>query len=442
MARSKAVFTSRGSGALIGGLCVLLLAFLSTNILLFLVAAFLLGLVLAEVLAFVIATRGFGPEAFSAERVECSALVTVGGAGMVTLRVTSRLSNGFYAELNDSTPSPLKVLEGDPHLLTWWDAGESVSLAYVVSPELRGLFPVGPTVVIAHDPLGLAFKLARIDCPWSVESIVDSASALPGHPTRLASPIVGQTSLSARGAGTDFRGLREYQTTDELRRIAWTRSTHGTLFVREFERESQQDLIVLLDVGKGMATGLGYENALEKAVEAAARVLRIAFDEGGRGGLLVYGAQVLSYVPPGRGSHHEFRVFRELTAAELSPAASSLAGALDHVSARIERPTTLFAFGGLTEDPRKLASVTATLRSAGHRVYALVPEPGRMYTEFSDLSNRAAFEMIVEPETRRALAAGRALEAAGAAVGFFGRDDAVGAVAALYARQASAGRSP
>jgi hypothetical protein len=50
--------------------------------------------------------------------------------------------------------------------------------------------------------------------------------------------------------------------------------------------------------------------------------------------------------------------------------------------------------------------------------------------------------MIVEPETRRSLAAGRALEAAGAAVGFFGREDAVGAVAALYARQAGAGRTP
>jgi uncharacterized protein (DUF58 family) len=442
MARSKVAFTARGTGALIGGLLVLLLAFLSTNVLLFVVASFLIGFVLAEIVAFAVATRGFGPEAFSAERIECSALVAVGGAGLISLRATSRLPGGFYAELNDTIPGPLNVVEGDPHLLTWWGPGETVALAYVVSPNLRGLFPVGPTVVLAHDPLGFAFKQAGIDRSWTVESIVESASALPGHPTRLASPIVGQTSLSARGAGSDFRGLREYQTTDELRRIAWTRSTQGTLFVREFERESQQDLVVLLDVGKGMATGLGFDTALEKAVEAAARVLRVAFDEGGRGGLLVYGSRVLTYVPPGRGSNHEFRVFRELTGAELSGATSTLAVALDYLRVRAERPTTFFAFSGLTEDLNKLASATATLRSEGHRLYALVPEPGRMYGEIVDLSNRAAFDMIVEPETRRSLAAGRALEAAGAAVGFFGREDAVGAVAALYARQAGAGRTP
>jgi uncharacterized protein (DUF58 family) len=198
----------------------------------------------------------------------------------------------------------------------------------------------------------------------------------------------------------------------------------------------------LLDVGQGMATGLGYENALEKAVAAASHVLRIAFDEGGRAGVLVYGARVRSYVPPGRGSNHEFRVFREMTGAELSPARSSLASALDYLAARLDRPTTLFAFSGLTEDAKKLASVTASLRSAGHRLYALVPEPGRMYAEMSDPSHRAAFELIVERENRRARAAGRALEASGAAVGFFGRDDAVGAVAALYARQAGAARTP
>ena len=434
MARSRPVFTSRGSGALLGGLLVLLLAFYTTNVLLFVVAIFLIGLVLAELLAFSIRTRGFGPESFTVERSECSSLVAVGGAGLLSARVTSHLRDGFYAELSDKIPGPLRVLDGDPHLLTWWGEGESLSVAYVVSPELRGLFDVGPVVVVAHDALGFAFKTARLESPWVVEAIVASEPPVTGHPTRLASPIVGQTSLSARGAGSDFRGLREYTTSDEFRHIAWSRSTQGTILVREFDRESQQDLVVLVDVGRGMATGVGYENALEKAVDAAAHVLRSTFDEGGRGGALLYGGRPAAYFAPGRGSSHEFRVFRELTGARLGPRASSLAGALDFLKIRLDRPTTLIVFGGVTEDLTRLSTTTATLRSDGHRLYVFLPEPVRMYPEIDDPTDRTAFEMLVEPETRRVHVAGSALESAGVAVGYFGRDDALGQIAALYAR--------
>jgi uncharacterized protein (DUF58 family) len=440
MAVSKSALTQRGAGALTASLLVLLLAFYTTNILVFLLAVFLLGVVLSELVVFAVGTRGFGPGAFTAQRVECSSLVAVGGAGLVTLRATSKLAAGFYAEVIDSVPGPLAIREGEAHLLTWWAGGDTVTLAYVVSPQLRGLFDVGPAVVVAHDPLGFAFKTARLEVPWTVESMVDSSSPSLGHPTRLPSLLVGQTSLSAPGSGSDFRGLREYQPSDELRRIAWTKSGRGTLYVRENERESQQDLIVLLDVGRGMATGSGYENALEKAIEAAGRVLRLSFDEGGRGGLLVYGRGTVAYVPPGRGSSHEFRVFRELTGAEQTPTSSSLASALDYLRVRLERPTTLFAFAALTENVAQLTTAFATLRPAGHRLYAMVPEAGRMYGELTDPSHREAFEMIVAPETRRAQRAGAALESSGAAVGYFGRDDAVGAVVALYGRQSGARR--
>jgi uncharacterized protein (DUF58 family) len=402
---------------------------------------FLIGFVLLELLSFAVATRGFGPESFSFQRVECSSLVGVNGAGLLSLRATSHLPGGFYAELYDRHPEPLSVVEGDPHLLTWWSAGETVSLAYVVSPTLRGVFGVGPTVVVAHDPLGFAFKSVPLNTPWTIESIVQPRSLALGHPTRLASTVVGQTSLSARGSGTDFRTLREYEPHDEFRRTAWTRSGQGTLYVRDYERESQQDLLVLLDVGQGMAAGIGYDTALEKAIEAAAEVLRLNFDEGGRGGVVVFSRGVASFVPAGRGSSHEFRAFRELTAASLGPAPSSLAGALAYVRPRLERPTTLFAFSALDEDLATLTSEAARLRPGGHRLYALIPEAGRMYSELAEPNDASAFELLIEPDRRRVRAAGMALESAGAVVGYFGRDDAIDAVAQLFARRGGSIRS-
>jgi uncharacterized protein (DUF58 family) len=441
MARSRIQFTARGGGALAAAFLVFAVAFYTANILAFLVAVFLLGFVIAELLAFAAMTRGFGPDSFSVERVECSSLVGVHGAGLISLRATSRGPAGFYAEVHDRRPAPLTILEGEATLTIWWAAGETVSLAYVVSPELRGLFDIGPTLVVAHDPLGLAFKTVELDTSWTVEAIVQPTSVQVGHPTRLTSTVVGQTSLSAPGAGSDFRGLREYQPQDELRRIAWTRSGQGTLYVREYDRESQQDLLILLDVGRGMASGSGYETAVEKAVDVAAEVLRVAFDEGGRGGLLVFARRIAAFVPAGRGSSHEFRVFRELAGAQLGPAPASLTSALDYLRPRLERPTTLIAFSSVTEDLGPLIATAAGIRSSGHRLYVLLPEAARMYGEISNATERTAFELLLAPERTRVRAAGRALEAAGAAVGYFGRKDAAAVTAELFTRRGGALRA-
>ena len=434
MPLSRLTFTPRGAGALGGALLVLVIAFYSANILVFLVALFLLGVVLASLLSFVFATRGFGPEAFDVARVECSSLVKVAGAGLISVRLTSRLPTGFYAEVHDPHSDRLQVIAGSEHLVSWWPTHGTLSVAYVVSPDLRGLLEVGPTVVVAHDTLGLAYKRVVMDDPWAIEALVQPPSVEVGHPVRLPSMVVGQTSLSARGAGSDFRGLREYQPTDELRHIAWTRSGQGTLYVREYERESQQDLFVLLDIGREMAVGAGYENALEDSVKAAAQALRVAFDEGGRCGIVLFADGVTKLVPAGRGSGHEFEVFRALTGAFAAPRASSLSGAMRALLPQLTRPTTLLAFSLPGDDPSKLTEVASTLRAGGHRLYALVPDVRGMYPELASPTQQDAFEAILQPEVRRTKAAATALARTGASVGEFGRGGAVDALVRLYAR--------
>jgi len=427
--------TGRGAGALAGVLAVFLFAFYAANILVFVVAVFLLGLVLAELTGFALATFGFGPEGFSVERVECSSFVAVGRAGLVSVRVTSLLPGSFYAELFDSHPARLAPVEGEPRLLTWWAAGESLSLAYVVSPEMRGLYDIGPTIVTAHDTLGLAFKTVPLDSSWQVEAISVPIAPEIGHPDRLPSTVVGQTWLSARGAGTEFRGLRDYEPNDELRHIAWTRSGQGRLYVREYERESQQDLLVLIDVGKEMAIGIGYEDALEKSIQAATVALRASFDEGGRSGVVLFSDEVIVFEPAGRGSTHEFRVARALAGAQIASAPSDLASALAYLVPRLHRPTSLLVFSSLGGELTRLPAACGALRHEGHRLYILIPELAGMFPPLPEPAQETAFTLLTEPETRRTARAVESLERAGASVGRFGREGAVDAVNLLYGRR-------
>jgi len=432
---SHLVLTPRGRGMLVGAFVVLLFAFYAANLLLFVVAAFLATFVLAALLSFARATTGFGPEAFRVERIECSSFVRVGGAALVTVRVTSRLGRDFYAELFDRHPERLAVLEGSPRLATWWTGGESLTLAYVVSPRSRGLFEVGPTVVVAHDPLGFAYRTVALASAWPVETIPRPPALPLGHPARIWNMIVGQAALSARGSGSDFHALREYQPGDEPRHIAWARSGKGVLYSREYDRESQQDLLVVLDVGRSMAMGPAGAEALEKAVEAGAHVLSASFDEEGRSGLALFGDGVTTFVPAGRGSDHEFRVFRALAGAEVDPRPSSALRAFEQLAGLLPRPTNLVVLSTLEGDPDRLAAACGTLRRGGHRIYVLAPDAGAMYPPLPDAVRREALGLLIETEARRTHAVAQSLEAAGVTVGFFGREGAIGQVAAIYAQR-------
>jgi uncharacterized protein (DUF58 family) len=433
-------FTPSGAGALIAAFGGLLLAFYTANLTVLIVAVFLTAFVLAELIAFAVATRGFSPEAFEAARVECTTFARVGGAALLTVRLTSVLAGSFYAEVYDPHPERFAIVEGDPHLVTWWPAGETLTVAYVASPQLRGLFDVGPTIVVAHDALGLAFRAVALPTRWRVEAVPQPPPVRLGHPTRLPNLVAGQASLTRPGSGTDFHTLREYQPSDEPRHISWTRSGKGTVYVRQYERESQQDLLVLLDVGPAMAAGLPYADALETAADAAAHVLRRGFDEDTRAGIAVFSDRVLRYLPAGRGSDHEFRVFRALTAAQLEPRPSSLADALEYLLPRLGRATSLLAFSAAGGDPARLATVCADLQRRGHRLFVLAPDVDQMLPSSSDAAVQQALALGHAPERAATDARVRSLRAAGVAVGFFGRGGTLDVVTALYGqRRVSAG---
>ncbi len=429
---SRIALSVRGESALAGSLGVLLLAFFAANVLIYALGIFLLGLVLAELLLFAVATRGFGPAAFTAERVECSALLPVGGTGFASVHLSSRLPGDFYVDVFDTHPEPLEPVAGSARLTTFWSSGEPLWLAYAVTPRARGRFALGPTVLVAHDTLGFAFRSVALPTPWPVEAISRPAAIGVDEPPRLPSRVLGQTSLSARGAGTDFRDLRDHEPGDELRHVAWTRSGQGRILVREYDRESQQDLLVILDVGRDLGMGVGYRDALERAVEAAGDVLRRSFDAGGRAGIALFHRTVTAFEAPGQGGGHEFRVLRTLAAAEIVPEPSALETVLSYLVPRLHRPTSLLIFSALGGSPEKFAAICGTLQHQGHRLYVLAPDVRAMYPRLDRPSAQTAFTLLVGPEIRRARRAAETLVGAGARVGWFGREGAVSAVNRLY----------
>jgi uncharacterized protein (DUF58 family) len=395
------VLTPRGGALLAAGLVALGLAFYTLSLVLFVFATFVLAFVAAEILLFAYATRGFGPDAFQAQRLECSSFAPVKGAAFVAVRIEPKLKSGVYAEVFDSHPDRLAVVDGSPRLLTWWAPGAEKTLAYVASPSVRGRFELGPTVVVAHDTFGFGFKQVDLATPWTLEAIPHYPSIRLRRPERFPTPTFGQSPHSARGAGMDFHSLREYVTTDDPRRIAWTRSGKGTMYVREFQRENQEEVVLLLDVGRTMAAGAGTADALEAAVDAAGFAAQYAFDEDIRFGLLLFSDRVVRHLPPGRGPEHEFEIARTLAGAEIEQRDSSLAAVFQYLAPRLGFPAHLVAFSSLDGDPAELARDWGSLARSGHRLNMFAPDLAGFYPPLPTASGQEALRLLLRPEVER-----------------------------------------
>ncbi|MDP9496044.1 MAG: DUF58 domain-containing protein [Actinomycetota bacterium] len=150
--------------------------------------------------------------------------------------------------------------------------GASTTATYRVTCRPRGVYRVGPTMVSASDPLGLA-ETRLPTGPVDRIVVYPALEELSGFPIVRGQDPAMQASRPehSRRGGEDFYTLREYQRGDDLRRVHWpTSAKTDELMIRQLETPWQSRALVLLDVRDA-----SYESrdAFEKAVSGAATIV-------------------------------------------------------------------------------------------------------------------------------------------------------------------------
>ncbi|HZY71227.1 MAG TPA: DUF58 domain-containing protein [Thermoplasmata archaeon] len=396
------MLTRRGWAAVATSLFTLVLGVFSLNLLVLVIGVAALTVVATETVGFAVGTWRFTAAPFTLHRAETSERVGTGATVVVGLELEHRRRRAFWAEVFDTVPESFDLVGGSPRLRLWWDPGATIRLAYAYRPTLRGVFRLGPVIVVAHDPMGFAFRVAVVGVPLSV-------AIAPAFPTtrlglvgeRLATRAFGATALRRRGFGTEFRALRPYEPGDDIRSIAWKRSTPDELIVRENEQESREDFVVLLDAGPSMAAGPAGATALDHAADAAGLLAGHVARREDRLGLLVYADGPIAWIPPGRGSRHALTVAQEL--ARTAPRASrfDLSGALAFLRLRLGRRAHILTFSALETRLNRLPADHAQLTSRGHRLHLFVPRIAALYPATSAPLADAAVGYATGIEARR-----------------------------------------
>lgn len=116
-----------------------------------------------------------------------------------------------------------------------------------------------------------------------------------------------------RGEGGELRELREHQSGDPFRRIAWKASARrGVLLVREYEKDERDVVWLILDAAVDHWSGPPGESALDKAVDEVASVALRHARAGDRVGLAVVGTRTLCFETPERGVSHATHLIEKL----------------------------------------------------------------------------------------------------------------------------------
>ena len=155
----------------------------------------------------------------------------------------------------------------------------------------------------------------------------------------------GSRSVRARGSGTDFDQLREYQPGDDIRKLDWAATARSSkAIVRDHRAERNQHLVVLLDNGRAMAGTVGESPRVEHAMDAVMGLTRVATHVGDNVGLVTFDTQVRTTVAASNSKAQFHRVTEAMYLLEPQFDESSYRVAFDTAASRFRRRSLFVVF--------------------------------------------------------------------------------------------------
>ncbi len=304
--------------------------------------------------------------------------IGLGSAHVVRLVVNNRSARAVDLVLRDTVPRELGEVADPPPLRV--AAGATARAEYLLRPPRRGRFVLGGVTLRWTGLLGLLQRQAHYPlrdevCVYPDLRAIQRYDMLERAGRLLATGI---RAARMRGAGTEFESLREYRSDDDSRRIDWSATARrGRMTSRQYEVERSQTVLLCVDVGRLMTARLDDQTRLDHAISAALLLANVALRQQDRVGLLVFGEEPLSYLPPRPGRAQLAALLEALFDQQGRLAEPDYGAALRFVGLRQRKRSLVTVFSDLvdTEASRRLLGAVTGLRPAHLPLFVSVRDP-------------------------------------------------------------------
>jgi uncharacterized protein (DUF58 family) len=227
--------------------------------------------------------------------------------------------------------------------------------------------------VMASERLGLVQRRATAPAPGHLTVMPKPLRLrrMAIHPLRTRGHA-GPVPARQGGSGTDFFGVREYQSGDPRRWINWRVSARhsSTLFTNEFEWERITDVGLILDARQRTDIRLQGDSLFEHGVQATAALAEAFLNEGNRVGLLAYG-DIVDWTLPGYGKVQHERILQAL--ARATTGQSQVFEHLDFLPTRLfPARSQIVLVSPMCQDD---LPTLIRLRAHGYQIMVIRPDP-------------------------------------------------------------------
>jgi uncharacterized protein (DUF58 family) len=291
-------------------------------------------------------------------------IFSVGRANPVTIVLVNRSDRPVAGTVMDD-PFEDATVTGLPGAFEI-PAGGSAQLRYEITPTRRGQRQFGAITVRYGLPLGLFSAQERTSLPEDVDVYPDVHAARALEMLRRQGredAALGSLRIRGRHGDTEFERLRPYQRGDEIRHVDWRASARrDDLVVRQYQAESNQNVVFALDVGRAMRGESGGLTSVDHALAAALLTADVALRGGDRAGLLTFDDRPRSWLRPSGGRSGGRKLTRAVYALDAGFAATDYRSAMVFLKTQMKARSLFVIFTNIL-DPRSAKDLSAAVRS-------------------------------------------------------------------------------
>jgi len=216
-------------------------------------------------------------------------------------------------EIVDNLPDYVHLKGGNNRALISLDEGDEESFTYGLDCPLRGRYLLENMELKIMDS-GRLHNVKTQMKQASEFSVVASMEPMKGVKIapRKTRNWVGMIKSRRVGIGSEFYGIRDYVSGDEIRKINWKATSRlDKLVTNEFEAECSGDVTIILDARIEANVGFIQNSAVEHGVRAASTISQHILADKNRVGLIVL-RDIIDEVYPAFGKRQFYKLSEHL----------------------------------------------------------------------------------------------------------------------------------
>jgi len=231
-------------------------------------------------------------------------------------------------------------------------AGRSVTGDYQLEPRRRGAYVLGDLYARYSSPLGLWQRQLRFPASSTVRVYPDlkrirTFELLARHNREYA--FLRATRL--KGGESEFERLRDYARDDEYRALDWKATARRQkLTSREYQLESNQNLVFMLEAGRLMTAEVGGLSHFDHALNATLMLAHVALRGGDRVGLVGFDDVLRAFVAPAAGPSAGRRLIQATYGLQPRLVEPDYDAAFEQVALRVRKRSLVILFTQVVDE--------------------------------------------------------------------------------------------